>query len=271
MSRIELSPVLLRELRKAVAAGKKKALAVPKAIATSALALECLSGVGSDAMSSRNSLQLPVSKGKADELSSSDGLSKPASHCPAQGDLFGEGPTAQSSMGELAAESSRQLGLTEGGLAYATVVAGRTGPQQTSVPHKPPAKGSDHYELTASSEAATRHIFQRHVRASPLCVMPVGTTSSAQVATKCFAPAVKRQNKTPIYVSGVTDTRGYLMWIQASCHGRLSDQIKGERQMLIPQTADGFRTTISRLRSLMGARVGVNTPFLFQRITVQIC
>jgi hypothetical protein len=143
-----------------VAAGKKKALAGPKVIATSALALECLSRVGNDAMSSCDSLQLPMSKGKADELSSSNGLSEPASHCPAQGNLFGEGPMARSSMGELAAESSRQLGQTEGGLAYATVVAGRTGPQQPSVPHKPPAKGSDHYELAASSEAATRHVLQ---------------------------------------------------------------------------------------------------------------
>jgi len=192
-------------------------------------------------MSSSDSPQLPVSKRKANELSSSDGLSEPTSHCPVQGNLFGEGPTAQSSTGELDAERSRQLRPIEGGLAYAVVVAGRTGPQQPSGLHKPPAKVSDHYELTASSEAATRHVLRRHVRALPLCVMPVGTTSSAEVATNCFAPAVKQQNKTSIYVSRVRDTRGYLTWIRTSCHGRLSDQIKGRGKCLShePLTASG--------------------------------
>ena len=98
-------------------AGNKKALAGSKAIAKSALALECLSGVGSEAMSSRDSPQFPVSKRKADELSSPDGLSEPSSSRPAQGNLFGEGPVAQSSMGEPDAESSQQLRPTEGGLA----------------------------------------------------------------------------------------------------------------------------------------------------------
>jgi hypothetical protein len=62
----------------------------------------------------------------------------------------------------------------------------------------------------------------------------VGTTSSTQVATNCVAPTVEQQNKTPIYLSGVIDMRGYLMWIQAASHGGISDQIKGERQMLVP-------------------------------------
>ena len=64
--------------------------------------------------------------------------------------------------------------------------------------------------------------------------MPVGTTSSTQVATNCVAPAVEQQNKTPIYLSGVTDVGDYLTWIQASSHGGISDQSKGERQMLVP-------------------------------------
>ena len=141
MSSTELSPVFLRELRDAVAAGKKKALAGSKAIATSALALECLSRVWSEAMSSRDSPHIPIRKRKADEISSPDGLSEPARCRPAQGNLFGEGPTAQSSTGEPAAESSWQLGPTKGGLDYAAVVAGHTGKQQPSGPHKPPAKG----------------------------------------------------------------------------------------------------------------------------------
>jgi hypothetical protein len=39
--------------------------------------------------------------------------------------------------------------------------------------------------------------------------MPDGTTSNAHVVTN-VAPAAERQNKTPIYVSGVVDTRDLL-------------------------------------------------------------
>jgi hypothetical protein len=73
--------------------------------------------------------------------------------------------------------------------------------------------------------------------------MPDGTISNAQVATNNVAPAGERQNKTPIYVSGVRDMCDFLSWIWASCQSGLSAQIKGERLMLVPQTADGFRAT----------------------------
>jgi len=45
MSNIELLPLFLRELRKAMAAGKKKVLAASKANAMSASTFECQSGV----------------------------------------------------------------------------------------------------------------------------------------------------------------------------------------------------------------------------------
>jgi hypothetical protein len=46
------------------------------------------------------------------------------------------------------------------------------------------------------------------------------------------------------------DWRGFLTWIRASCQSGLSAQIKGKKLMLVPQTAEGFRATISALRSL---------------------
>jgi hypothetical protein len=88
----------------------------------------------------------------------------------------------------------------------------------------------------------------------PLCGMPDGTTQSAQVATNSAAPAAERQNKTPIYVSGVKDTRGFLTWLRASFHSGLSAQIKGEKLMLVPRTAEGFRATVSALRSFDGSK-----------------
>jgi len=43
----------------------------------------------------------------------------------------------------------------------------------------------------------------------PLNGMPDGTTSNAQVANTCL-PAGERSNKTPIFISGITDTRSFL-------------------------------------------------------------
>ena len=139
-----------------MAAGKKKkkALAAPKVNATSASALKRTSGVGSEARTSGDSPQPSVSKRKADELSNSDCPSEPASRRPASGHLFDDGPEAQGTTGEIAAQSSRQLGPTEGGLAYATVVAGVASPQQPSGQHKSTTKGAVLTEPAASSEAA---------------------------------------------------------------------------------------------------------------------
>jgi hypothetical protein len=123
-----------------------------------------------------------VIKRTADKLSSSDGPSEPTGRCPAPGHLFGEGPASLGAMGELAADSSRQLGPTDGGLAYVAVVVGCAGPQQPNGPHKTKAKVSDHSEPATSSEAAiTRMSLGDMFR--PLCGMPDGTTSKALVAT----------------------------------------------------------------------------------------
>jgi hypothetical protein len=162
---------------------KKKALSASKANVTSALTLGYQSGVGSEAVNSSESPRHPVSKRKVDELSSSSGPSEPDSCCLAPGNLFGDGPAAQGSTGKLAAESSRHLGATEGGLANAAVVAGRAGPQQPSRPHKPLPKGSDHSEPTASSDAVTRCTSLGDMT-GPLYGMPDDTISNAQVATE---------------------------------------------------------------------------------------
>lgn len=86
---IGLSPVFLWELWKTVVAGKKKKALV------SALALECLSIVRSEALSYCDSPQFPVSIKIVDEPSSSDSLSEPASCRPAPGHLFSNGPVAR--------------------------------------------------------------------------------------------------------------------------------------------------------------------------------
>ena len=145
------------------------------------------------------------------------GASEPASRRPAPEHPLDNGPSAHGTTGEEAAQSSRQLGPSEGRLAYATVVAG----------------------------SASLHL--------PSGTQKSSLSSSAQVVT-ATAPAAERQNRTPIYVTGVTDTRSFLAWLRALCPSGLSAQIKGERLMLVPVTADGFRATVTALRSLDGSK-----------------
>jgi hypothetical protein len=78
--------------------------------------------------------------------------------------------------------------------------------------------------------------------------MPDVTTSNAHVVTT-VTPAAEWQNKTPIYVSGIVNTRDILSRIRASCASGLTVQIKRETLMLVPRTAKGFRATVSALWS----------------------
>ena len=89
------------------------------------------------------------------------------------------------------------------------MVAGVASLQKPSGPHKSTANGSVSAEPAASPEAAIRRMSLGDVP-GPLCGMPDGATTHAQVATSSAAPIGERQNKTPIYVTGVTDTRGFL-------------------------------------------------------------
>jgi hypothetical protein len=79
--------------------------------------------------------------------------------------------------------------------------------------------------------------------------MPVGTTLIDKVA-----PVGERPNKTPIFVSGVSDTRGFLTWLRTQCPISLWAQLKAEKLMIVPGTADGFRATVSALRSFDGSK-----------------
>jgi hypothetical protein len=231
MPSIELSPVFIRELRRAMAAAWKKTLMVSKTSTTSASACEHNSRVQSEAQTSR---ELSQPKRKVEGLSSSDCPSEPTSHRRAPG--------------RTCCPVSQQLGSTEGGLAYAAVVADHTGPQQPSGMHKPQAKGSGLSESTSCFEAALRRMSQGDM-SGPLCGMPDGTTSSAHGVNAC-TPAGQRPNKIPIFITSFNDSHAFLAWLQASWPSDLTLQPKAENLMVVPSTADGFRATFSALWSL---------------------
>ena len=60
--------------------------------------------------------------------------------------------------------------------------------------------------------------------------------------------AGERPNKTPILISGVRDTRAFLVWLGGSCPGGLTAQLKAEKLMVVPSTANVFRAAVSALR-----------------------
>jgi len=76
-----------------------------------------------------------------------------------------------------------------------------------------------------------------------------GTTSNAQMANTCLS-AGERSYKTPIFISGVRDTRAFLTWLRGSCPGGRTAQLKAEKLIIVTSTANGFRAAVSALRSI---------------------
>ena len=107
--------------------------------------------------------------------------------------------------------------------------------------------GSDLSEPLDSSETANRRMSGD--MSGPLSDKPDCTTQPAQVANTCL-PAGELPNKTPIFNSGVRDARTFLGWLWATCPGGLTGQLKAEKLMVVPSTANGLRATVSALRYL---------------------
>ena len=83
----------------------------------------------------------------------------------------------------------------------------------------------------------------------PLCDKPDGTTTHAQVINASF-PAENRPHNTPIFISGVRDIRSFLTWLRASSIDGLTAELKAEKLMFVPSTANSFIASVSALRSL---------------------
>jgi hypothetical protein len=235
MATVKLSPPVLQELRKAIAA--KKVVRTVGASKTKALTLP---------VSHR---QRVTTKRKATQ----DAAGEPAARRPATEPLSQREAPADASAQRPCPEPSTSRGstLATGGLAYATVVAGRTIQPNPSRPLKPIAKGSAHADPAATSEAALRR--NSSELSGPLNGMPAGATS-LQAPGVNVVPAGQRRNKTPIFVTGVSDTPGFLAWLRAASRSSLTAQIKAELLVLVSETADGFRAMVTALRSLDASR-----------------
>jgi hypothetical protein len=136
-------------------------------------------------------------------------------------------------------------------VTYAAVLDGTVAPFQPSGTLKPTAMNSDPSKSAVSPETTNRRMSGD--MSGPLSDRPNGTTNRAQVANTCL-PAGERPNKTPIFISGARDTRAFLAWMRAACPGGLTAQLKADKVMVVPSTADGFRDTVSALRFLDGGK-----------------
>ena len=157
---------------------------------------------GEAGASQRTSRQL-AGKRKANAVASSGESFEPANRRTAFGNGSAPLPASASAVtGDKAAACSRQLRPPEGGATYAAILAGPVGPSRPGGSLKPTAMGSDPSEPAVSSQTANRSISSD--MSGPLSGKPAGTTPHAQVTYACL-PAGQRPNKTPIFITGVSD------------------------------------------------------------------
>ena len=201
---------------------------------------------------------LLAGKRKANELASSGDSSEPANRRPAHDAGSAPLPAKSSeATGEHAASCSRHLVSPEGGETYAAVLAGSAAHYQPSGSLKPTAMDSDPFESAVSTETVNRRMSSD--MSGALSDKPDGTSTNAQVANT-FLSVGERANKNPNFISGARETRAFLAWLRGSCPGGLTAQLKAEKLIVVPSTANGFRAAVSALRSIDGG--GCEFPHL---------
>jgi hypothetical protein len=115
-------------------------------------------------------------------------VSEPAARLPASSALAVEASAALSAADEPTAGTTRQPRPTEGGPAFAAVVAGRAVQRQECGPLKPKVNGSGSPEAAASSEVDFRCMSIGDV-SGPLRGMSAGTTPDTPMDTTTFPQA----------------------------------------------------------------------------------
>ena len=179
----QVSPVLLKELRLAMARRKKRP-AVPAGRRSTP------SGSGKSA-----SQQL-AGKQKAKELPSSGDSMQPANRRPAPGAGSLALLANPALTGEQAASGSRQHGTSEDGATYAAVLSGSVAPSRPSGTLKPKAMDPNSSETGVSMETSER--IMPPEMSGLLSGTPDGNTDQPHVAKACL-PAGKLPNKKFFY------------------------------------------------------------------------
>jgi hypothetical protein len=126
---------------------------------------------------------------------------------------------------------------------------------------------SDISEPAVAIETANRHTSIDMT--GLLSYMRDGATLNTQVANTCI-PAGERLNKMSKFVSCFRETHAFLAWLRASCPGGLTTQLKREKLIVVPSTANGFRDAVSALLSLDGRDGMIFHTFVLQDRCVRL-
>jgi len=202
ISTVHVSPALLKELRLAMARRKKSE--------------RCM--LGSAAPHPEAGSELPNNSRASEKINELWRLDGARQQAPSTWRWVHLNSHGRTTCCRQPAASSRQPRPSGGGATYTAVLAGPVAPTQPSEPLKPTAMDSNPSEPGVSMETTNSRMSSN--MSGPLSGTPDGTTSNAQVANACL-PAGKGRNKTPIFISGVSDTRSFLAWLRASCPGGL--------------------------------------------------
>jgi hypothetical protein len=108
--------------------------------------------------------------------------------------------------------------------------------------------GSDLSEPSATSEITNRRMYS-DVSGS-LSYKAGGSTPNAQMNNTGFREG-ERHYTTTIFILEVRDNRTFLAWFRANYPGGLTVQLKAEKLIVVPSTANAFRASVRALRSLV--------------------
>ena len=143
-----------------------------------------------------------------------------------------------SSLGEQSTKCARQPGSARVDVAYAGVVAGLLATNKKSfVDGHPAASNQPSGSSTPSAKGVAQSVPVDSMESTNMRPVgpssngsgsqgdtPFGTTLTAAQADKVVPPG-ERKNKTPVYVTGVSNTRSFLRWLQGETGGNGTAQM----------------------------------------------
>ena len=155
-----------------------------------------------------------------------------------------------SSVGEQSTKCARQPGSAGVEVAYAGVVAGQLAASKKSlVDGHPAASNQTSGSSTPSAKGAAQSVPVDSMESTNRCPAgpssngsgsqgetPCGTTTTAAQADLVVPPG-ERKNKTPVYITGVSNTRSFLRWFQGKTGGNGTAQMRDESLVLVPDMA----------------------------------
>jgi hypothetical protein len=147
-------------------------------------------------------------------------------------------------------EPGRKVKTPSAGRSYAAAVSGSgANAPPTDKTHVERAASGDLSPKVNASTASLEAEQAARKESSNGSRAKAGTSTSLPDTMEQETAPGDRRNKTPIFVSGVKNTRTFLKWLKEQTGGYGSARVQGDKLVLVPNTADCFRATVRVLRS----------------------